>query len=119
MSEATLAWQDEILQILYWMRGENLGEEASAEQINRLLTLEPAQMEAALGQLIRRGLVETARAEGEERFRLTEGGLEEGKRRFAEEFSSYLGRESHLTCDDPSCDCHAPEWSGACPSAGG
>jgi hypothetical protein len=37
--------------------------------------------------------------------------------RFLDEFSPYLGKESHLECGDADCDCHAPDWDGICHTA--
>jgi hypothetical protein len=45
---------------------------------------------------------------------LTERGIAEGKRRFLDEFSSYLGKDSHLACAEPDCVCHSPDWDGIC-----
>ena len=33
-------WQDEILQMMYWMRGEGLGEIVALNEMNRLLNAE-------------------------------------------------------------------------------
>ncbi|GAC1435963.1 MAG: hypothetical protein NVS1B11_31600 [Terriglobales bacterium] len=113
MSEE-LRWQDEILQMMYWMRGEHLGAQVSSEELNRLLQLTSAQLESSLARLIESGLV-SFRPKGDvRRFELTASGIEEGRRRFTEEFSPYLGREEHLECSDPNCDCHSPEFAGIC-----
>jgi hypothetical protein len=117
MSDSELRWQDEILQLLYWMRGENLGAEPTCEDINRLLNLEPTQLATALGRLVALGLVQTQTVVDQERFALTARGIEEGKRRFYEEFSSSLGKESHIECGELDCDCHSPGWDGVCHSS--
>lgn len=105
--------QDEVLQLLYWMEGERLGDGFDAAQLDRLLGLgEPAVVEA-LGRLEARGLV----VRGASGWRLTGEGRREGGRRFAEELSGQLGRETHLTCTDPSCDCHEPGGAADCPHA--
>ncbi len=110
MSGAVQA-QDEILQVLYWMRGEKLGDEVPQGQLLRLLHVEEAELVAALGRLVARGLVETTPTGC---WRLTAGGDQEGGRRFREEFSPYLGKESHLSCTDPNCDCHASQNPADC-----
>jgi len=114
MTDKDLRWQDEILQLLYWMRGEKLGTDVTAEQLNRFLGLELFQLDRTLQQLVMLGLVRAIDRAGENCFQLTPRGVEEGQRRFHDEFSSYLGKENHLECGDPNCDCHSPEWDGVC-----
>jgi len=114
--EQELHWQDEILQVMYWMHGEQLGEGVTPAQLQRLLHLEPAQVETALRQLVAVGLlrVQTDSADGSTAYQLTERGIVEGKRRFLDEFSPYLGKESHLECGEADCSCHSQDWDGIC-----
>ena len=116
MNDNELHWQDEILQLMYWMRGENLGAEVTTEQLNRFLGLETAQLKRTLRRLVALDLVRVSGSpdENEHSFQLTPRGVEEGKRRFRDEFSSYLGKENHLECGDPDCDCHSLNWDGIC-----
>ena len=115
MNDNELRWRDEILQMLYWMKGENLGTEVSSDQLNRFLQLTPNQLATALQSLLGSRLISaTADTSGNRSFQLTESGIEEGKRRFTDEFSPYLGKESHLECSEPNCDCHDPAFSGVC-----
>lgn len=93
--------RDEILQVLFWMRGEGLGDTVSVQDIARFLA-GAAALERDLDLLSRSGLVE---AVGDGRFRLSQRGVEEGGRRFAEEFEDYV-YAGHGACSDPSCDCH-------------
>ena len=104
--------QDEILQMMFWMRGEHLGDSVSPEQLNRFLKVDPEEMDAALERLVARTLLV---ANGEN-FRLTERGIEEGKRRFMDEFSTVLGKETHLACSDPLCGCSNESFDGVCTS---
>lgn len=104
--------QDEILQMMYWMRGENLGDQVTVEQLNRFLRIDERELEGALFQLAARGLIAAA----PERYCLTERGVVEAGRRFLDEFSSVLGKEDHLSCSDPNCDCQAPGFDGSCRS---
>ena len=104
--------QDEILQMMFWMRGEHLGDSVTSEQLNRFLKLEAGELDAALERLVARTLL-TA---GDGTFRLTERGVEEGKRRFMDEFSTVLGKESHLACSDPLCGCSNESFDGICTS---
>lgn len=97
----TLQVQDEILQMLYWMRGEGIGERVTLQQLNRFLGVGVVQLAAPVERLIERGFV----LGGGATLQLTEHGIDEGKRRFLDEFSNYLGHETHISCDDPDCDC--------------
>lgn len=95
--------RDELLQIMYWMRGEGLGEEVSADDVVRFLIDTPRPLLTAdLRSLEETGLVEPA---GTGRYRLTEAGTEEAARRFSEAFSDYT-QQGHGGCSDPDCDCH-------------
>ncbi|MFQ5707589.1 MAG: hypothetical protein ACE5HO_09090 [bacterium] len=109
-------WQDEILQILYWMRGEGLGEVVSLRHVMQFLNVQKWVLRENIQRLVDIGYLGYAgkQADGVERVRLTKRGIEEGKRRFLDEFEPYLGHESHLVCDDPDCDCHDPDWQGTC-----
>lgn len=117
MSDSELRWQDEILQVMYWMKGENLGTHPAREEINRLLNFTPAQLDRALNGLVASGLIEARSGGDPSRFSLTTRGIEEGRRRFSEEFSASLGKETHIECGDPNCDCHAAGWDGVCHTA--
>lgn len=110
-----IAVRDEVLQVLYWMRGEGLGNSVSRARLQQFLQLDPSQVEQALADLIRNGHLEACGQDiVNSEVRLTESGIREGRRRFEEEFDSVLGHESHLVCDDPNCDCHSPENAGHC-----
>lgn len=101
------------------MRGENLGWEVTSEPLYRFLNLAPTHVETALQPLLALRLIQVHanEADGVTSFQLTEHGIAEGKRRFLDEFSPYLGKESHLECGDADCDCHAPDWDGICHTA--
>src|SRR6266496_3218381 len=78
-----LAARDELLQVMYWLRGEGLAKDVAESK-----------------------LVE-ATASGElsgPRFRLTEAGVKEGGRRFADEFAE-LTKPGHYECGDLNCEC--------------
>jgi hypothetical protein len=95
--------RDELLQVMYWMRGEGLGEAVGPADVAPLLPDTPLEQ---LGQDLRAlcdaGLVVAA---GGDRVRLSEAGSREGARRFAEEFADYT-KPGHGACSDPECDCH-------------
>lgn len=105
--------RDELLQVMYWMRGEGLGDSVSPEQVDRLLVDTPRPLlEADLRALCEAGLAERVDgdpAEGErvddQRYQLTEAGQREGGRRFSEAFADYM-KPGHGACSDPACDCH-------------
>lgn len=110
-------WDDEVIQFMYWMKGENLAQEVTDRQIGRFLQLDEGQLDESLQRLVRLGWIRLSSSSADARsYLLTSRGLEEGKRRFAEEFSSYLGQETHGQCSDPECACHTPGWEGLCPS---
>ena len=112
MSQTPFQLQDDILQMLFWMRGEKLGDEVSPEQLNRFLKIEESELSAAVTRLVDRGLLERL----DDQVRLTTTGIEEGRVRFLDEFSTYLGKDTHLACSDPECDCRNEEWAGTCRS---
>lgn len=104
-----LAAQDEILQVLFWLRGERLAQDATAAELVRFVSLPLAEVEQALRRLAAVGLVaatERTGADGapESRYRLSEDGVREGGRRFADEFAD-LTRPGHGECGDPDCEC--------------
>ncbi len=115
MSEQIFHWQDEILQMMFWMKGEHVETAVTKEQLNRFLGLQPEQLHTAINMLLQASLLaEVPQAGGETRYELTAAGLSEGRRRFADEFSSILGKENHAECSEPNCDCHSPEFEGIC-----
>ena len=108
-------WQDEILQILFWMRGEGLGEVVTLEEINRFLKIEKSNLNDTVESLVEMGYLElSTNSENISEVQLTEQGKKEGKIRFKEEFENFLGHEDHMVCDDPNCDCHAENFEGIC-----
>ena len=110
-----LKLQDEVLQVLFWMRGEGLGTEVRDAEIRRFLSADEQDLELALVKLLGKNLLEkTIGHDGQPRYQLTKAGITEGGRRFQDEFREILGHEDHLQCDDPDCDCHEPGWEGVC-----
>lgn len=108
----SLQCQDEILQMMYWMRGEHLAERITPEILNRFLRIDAAALQAALDHLVSSSLI----ARTADHYELTERGIVEGARRFRDEFSSVLGKEHHLSCTDPDCECQSEEFNGICRS---
>ncbi len=97
-------WRDEILQIMYWFRGEGLGEAVAARDLVTFLAGDEPLVQHYLDRLADDGYA--TRLDGTPaRYRLSEWGIEEGGRRFAEEFSGLTG-QAHGECNDPDCACH-------------
>ncbi|MGI8553722.1 MAG: hypothetical protein ACR2PL_23475 [Dehalococcoidia bacterium] len=108
-----LFWRDEILQAMYWMRGEGLGETLSARSLSGLLDARQERLDAELQRLADEQYIE---ALGVDQYRLTSLGIETGKRSFSDEFADITG-SAHGACG-PGCDCHRhPSLAAACRAA--
>ena len=94
-------WRDEVLQLLFWMRGEGIGESQAPQALARFLNLEPDALMPHLMQMAVGGYVDF---KGNS-VTLTDFGRIEGARRFKEEFDPLLS-QGHGECSDPNCDCH-------------
>ena len=102
-----LAALDEILQVMYWLRGERLADAVTAGDLSRWVGLETEAVGPLLGRLAACGLVQPAKGPGPgdtPRYALTAAGVREGARRFADEFAD-LTRPGHYECADPDCEC--------------
>jgi hypothetical protein len=102
-----LAATDELLQVMFWLRGERLAENVTASDLTRWVGLTAAKIEPLLAAMAASGLVwhQAPRADGALRYALTADGVREGGRRFADEFAA-LTRPGHGECGDAECDCH-------------
>lgn len=96
-----LFWRGEILQVMYWLRGEGLGEVVDAELLDRFLGVEAELGCGYLDQLATEGYLDVV-AGG---FSLSEEGLREGKTEFALSFAE-LTHSAHGECSE-DCWCHA------------
>ncbi len=103
--QPSIFWQDEILQVMYWMRGEGFGEKVTVTQLKKFLDTGEEILTANLSQLGKNGFVNS---DFSDTYELTETGVKEGGRRFADEFDGML-KQGHYECDDPECDCHSPD----------
>ena len=102
--------RDEVLQAMYWMRSEGLGDEPSADELARFLAVPAATLAVFLERFVADGLLAAA-ADG--RFRLSATGEEAGKRTFADEMADLTG-STHGQCDE-DCWCHnSPEAAASC-----
>jgi hypothetical protein len=101
-----LAARDEILQVMYWLHGEGLAKEVSADDLTRWVSIDAMQIHSLLVDLAEARLVEPTQSgqSSGAHFRLTETGLKEGGRRFADEFAE-LTKPGHYECGDPNCEC--------------
>lgn len=104
-----LYWRSEILQVMYWLRGEGLGEVVDAVLLERFLGVEADIGVTYLDRLAGEGYLD--RADGG--FSLSQVGLDEGKTEFALSFAD-LTRPAHGECS-ADCWCHnSVEEAAAC-----
>lgn len=96
----SLRRRDDLLQGLYWLRGEGFAVEADLALLATILATAASDLREPLERLGADGLVETI----DGRYRLTDAGAREGGRRFADEFAD-LQRGTHGLCppDCPEC----------------
>ena len=99
-----LRWRDELLGVLYWLRGEGIMSEAGVDDLGPFLVAEPAVLRDQLERLAAEGYLERV-GEGEDaRYRLSDAGSREGGRVFADDFAELTGA-AHGECG-PGCSCH-------------
>lgn len=96
-----LYWRSEILQVMFWLRGEGLGDVIDAALLERFLGVEASVGVSYLEQLSVDGYL--VRAPGG--YALSESGLAEGRTEFALSFSD-LTRPAHGECSE-DCWCHS------------
>ena len=96
-----LYWRSEILQVMYWLRGEGFGDFVDAPLLERFLGVNADIGLTYLDRLVDEGYLQR---DGEW-FVLSESGLEQGAVEFATSFSD-LTRPAHGECSD-DCWCHA------------
>ena len=101
-----LATVDEILQVMYWLRGERLAQAVRAADLSRWVSLSAQEVGPLLARMAAAGLVQAVAEEASKtpRYELTASGAREGGRRFADEFAD-LTRPGHGECADPHCEC--------------
>lgn len=100
-------WRDEILQIMYWFRGEELGEVVSPRDLVPFLGAEETFVQQQLERLVEEGYVArqaSSTPDGTMRYQLTDWGVTEAGRRFADEFEGLTG-QAHGECNNPNCSC--------------
>lgn len=94
---AGIRCRDDILQSMYWLRGEDPSGDPDAAKLHRLLATEMDLLDAQLSILVADGLL----GQHGTSYHLTEAGIREGGRRFADEFGD-LTRSAHGDCP-PNC----------------
>ena len=92
-----LYWRSEILQVMYWLKGEGLGDVVDAPLLERFLGVDAAVGVTYLDRLALEGYLDAASGG----YAMSEIGLAEGKTEFALSFAD-LTRPSHGEC---SADC--------------
>ena len=105
LAHQAIYWRDEILQVMYWIKGEGIAVEVAPDDLLRFLETDPGKLGERLDQLVEDGYLDPVLGGGV-RYRLSALGIEEGRRRFLDEFAPFLGRETHSECGDPECACH-------------
>ncbi len=104
-----LYWRSEILQVMYWLRGEGFGDQADPALLERFLGVDAAIGVQYLDQLAEEGYLTKLGG----RYALSEMGAREGGLEFAASFDE-LTRPSHGECS-ADCWCHnSPEEAEAC-----
>ncbi len=93
----SMYWRSEILQVMYWLRGEGLGEVVDATLLERFLGVDACVGVGYLDHMVLDGYL--APAPGG--YVMSESGLAEGKTEFALSFAD-LTRPTHGEC---SADC--------------
>lgn len=104
-----LFWRDEILQLMYWIRGEGFGDQVDPTLLQRFLGVESAVGVRYLDRLVEEGLLDQLGG----LYELTESGRVHGARVFAEDFAD-MTKPGHGECG-ADCWCHSsPDEAEAC-----
>jgi hypothetical protein len=115
-----LFWRDEILQVMYWMRGEGLSESVCAEDLLIFLDGDLPTIQHHLARAAAEGFLGTspdgASVSTATHYTLTDLGRQEGGRRFRDEFAG-MQKSGHGECN-ADCVCHTTGDHANCPSHG-
>ena len=102
--------RDEVLQAMYWMHSEAISTMPTAKELSRFLAVPESTLVPFLERFVDDGLLER---EAEAFYRLSDVGMDSGKRTFADEMAD-LTRPTHGECD-ADCWCHdSPEAAADC-----
>jgi hypothetical protein len=99
-----LYWRDEVLQVMYWYRGEGFGETVTTQELQLFLPADEGLLNAQLERMVGEGYLVHAGDGPVPRYAFTDYGAREGARRFADEFAG-LTSQGHGECgpDCPHC----------------
>jgi len=99
-----LYWRDEILQVMYWYRGEGFGESVSVRDLKTFLPADEHLLATQMDGLVDDGYLVRQDDAPTPRYTFTPYGAREGARRFADEFAGLTG-QAHGECgpDCPHC----------------
>ena len=101
--------RDEVLQAMYWMHSEGLGDTPKVDELARFLGVPAATLGPYLERFVADGELERA-GDG---YKLSPSGEQAGKRTFADEMAELTGT-THGECDD-DCWCHdSPDAAAQC-----
>lgn len=106
-----LRWRDEILGVLFWLRGEGIMADAGVSDLGGFLVADSDTLQYHLERLAAEGYLRRDGDDDNARYRLSESGSEEGARVFADDFAELTG-SAHGECG-PGCSCHR-HGAGAC-----
>ena len=98
---AALYWRSEILQVMYWLRGEGFGDLVDTALIERFLGVHAAVGLTYLDQLTADGYL----VREDDWYSLSDLGISEGAEEFGAAFSDLM-KPTHGECSD-DCWCHA------------
>ncbi|CAN5627283.1 hypothetical protein BH24ACT15_BH24ACT15_19570 [soil metagenome] len=102
-------WRSEILQVMYWLHGEGLGDIVDAATLDRFLGISAAEAVPHLDRLVTDGYLIPIG----DTYTLSQEGLREGAAEFATSFAE-LTKPGHGECS-ADCWCHAsPDEAAAC-----
>lgn len=96
-----LFWRSEILQLMYWLRGEGLGDVLTPRLMERFLGVDAGVGVTYLDRLVEEGYLQRSGSG----FVLSPQGVEEGAAEFSSSFAE-LTRPTHGECS-ADCWCHA------------
>lgn len=105
-----LFWRDEILQVLYWMKGEGLGDSVTASAIQPLIQTNIENLFYHLEKLCADGYLKKSSTNitTSTLFELSDFGKKEAGRRFSEAFQG-MQKAGHGECG-PDCEfCYGPD----------
>jgi len=104
-----LRMREEVLQAMFWMRGEGLGDAPTLTVLARCLAVSEDALAPFLVRFVEEGFVE----ERDGGYAMTQRGAELGGTTFAQEFSD-ITKPGHGECD-ADCWCHeSPEGAALC-----